>query len=251
MNIKKSWSFALCLAGAVYGNGEVSFANKDVDAKTGEDAKQSEFQELGDPYKNIGGAYWGVGLGIARTQHKIEFSEGLSTETKQHSSSSGQAEISLLLGFGTAFHNRWYAGLEFEVFNRLKGKTADYEDGLHIVHDSNMSFNFEGRFGYLFPEHGNLLYLTMGVSRLFGRVSFGSAKDSRSSFGSFFPTVGLGVEHKLNSNWSMRADYRYVISSKDNEHEVATDSKVYKYRGKADRMSFRLSFIRSINNSFF
>jgi len=219
--------------------------DKSVITQNGED-----FQEFGEPTKTISGAYWGLGLGLSRTQHKIEFTENNSSKTSK-SSSAAQVEASILLGFGTAFYKRYYAGLEVEVFNRFKGSNKNIDNKLNINHCRNMSLNFDTRFGYLFPKSGNLIFITAGVSRLFGRVSFGDDKKNESSFGSFFPTVGFGFEHRINYNWNVRADYHYVISSKDNEHEVTANGNKYKYQGKANRMGIRLSFIRNINSSLF
>lgn len=213
-------------------------------------AGQEEFQRFDEPYKTVSGAFWGVGLGAARTQHKVDFAQG-NSEERHHSSSALQAELSLLMGFGAPFHGRCYAGLEFELFRRFSGKTRDYDDQLHIHHCMNMSFNFDARFGYLFPKNGNLIFLTAGVSRVFGRVSFEKDKKPESSFGSFFPAVGCGIEHKINSNWNVRADCRYVISSRDNEHEVIVNRRRYRYKGKANRAAVRFAVTRSINTSFF
>lgn len=218
-----------------------------------------EFQRFGEPYRVISGAYWGFGFGLSRTQHKIEFAKlkddgKIDGEKKNHTSSGMQSEISFLMGFGAPIYKRYYAGMEIEFFDRLGGKTTDYDDKLHVHHCKNMSLNFEGRFGYLLPESGNLVFMTAGVSRIFGRVSFGDEKKPTSSFGSFFPTVGLGFEHRINYNWNWRVDYHYVISSKDNDHKVKTGSKdaptSYTYQGKANRMALRLVITRSINSSW-
>lgn len=238
---------------------EVSGTTVTTEYKTHEEKQDDEFQKFGEPQKVISGAYWGIGLGLSRTQHKIEFAKltadgKIDGEKKKHTSSDMQPEISVLVGFGAPVYKRYYAGIEIEFFNRFGGKTKDYDDKLHIHHCKNMSLNLDGRFGYLFPEKGNLIFITAGVSRVFGRVSFEDEKKPTSSFGSFFPTVGVGFEHRINYNWNWRVDYHYVISTKDDDHVVKAGPKdtqtSYTYQGKANRMALRFVITRSFNNSW-
>lgn len=221
-------------------------------------APEEELQELDQPNKEINGAYWGLGLSVARTHHKIDLTKtvaGVPNPTITHSSPSStaaQIEASFLVGFGTSFWSKYYTGLELEVFRRFRGKTSHFDD-LHVEHSQNTSFNFEGRLGYLFPKKGNMIYLTAGVSRLYSRAYFGDDRSKNvTSFGSFFPTVGVGFEHRINAKWNVRFDYRYVISSKERDQGVKLNNKTtYSYRGKPGRMSFRIAVTRNINHSLY
>lgn len=231
--------------------GYFSYADEVLNEK--KSSGTEEFQKFGEPNKLISGAYWGIGVGLARIQHKVDFWDGTAKkESAEHqSSSAAQTELSLLMGFGAPFYKRYYIGLELEFFKRFSGSTKDYNE-LHIHHCGNSSFNFEARVGYLFPKSGNLVFATAGMSRIFGRTSFGKdTKKTETSFGSFFPTIGCGFEHKINHNWNFRVDARYVISSKENEQSVKADSKVFKYEGKANRVAVRIAITRSINTGFF
>ncbi len=209
-----------------------------------------EFLPLGEPDRVISGAYYGIGIGSSSIKHEILASKNNGACSK-YSSTSNQFEISAIAGFGTPILKRYYAGIEFEIFKRLSGKDHSF-DGMHVQHCVNTSMNMDVRIGYLFPLRGTLVYFTAGFARLFGRVSFDRdiggrrRNESGGSFGSFYPTLGVGVEYKFNQTWNGRCDYRYCITSKDDERGFNTGNAVWKWRAKPNRMSVRLSLTRSM-----
>lgn len=215
--------------------------------------QQNDLLPLGEPVRNISGAYYGIGIGLARTHHKLNF---LGNNGFHYNSSAYQPELSFIVGFGAPIWERWYAGIELDLFHRFKGKTAHLDNGIHLEHSANSSVNMDVRFGYLFPEFGNMVYLTAGFSRIFAKVRFNVEKDNfnkkcSTSFGSFVPTIGLGVEHKINHLWSVRLDYRFAIPSNEKEQIVKNYAGTWHYKGKANRMNIRLSITRDIANSLY
>ncbi|GHT95109.1 hypothetical protein FACS1894122_12350 [Alphaproteobacteria bacterium] len=197
--------------------------------------------------------------------------DGVEENILDLSSSANQYDLSLIAGFGAPFHKNWYAGIEFALFKRFGERKKD--NGLiGIKHSSIIGMDMDVRLGYLFPQSGNLLYVTIGFTRILGRATFPQDKERRGevSFGSFYPTFGFGIEHKINHNWNIRGDFRISLTSKDdnkshrsNKEEVvkfdknkATDKdkvgysldsgKDLKFDAKPARYSFRISITRNI-----
>lgn len=216
-----------------------------------------ELQQLGEPYKNISGAYYGFGLGTSIISHRVKAWNTTGGETPKRTAN--QLETSLIGGFGAAFYKRYYSGLELEFFKRFSG--GGKKDGsIGVAHPSSMGINMDVRLGYLFPEQGNLLYMTVGFARIIGHARFGNGsrtlpggrvvnddkKYINRSFGSFYPTVGCGFEHKVDHNWNVRLDARYSITYKDDGKVVRVNGDTWNYEGKPSRISLRCSVVRCL-----
>ncbi|MDR1375297.1 MAG: porin family protein [Holosporaceae bacterium] len=219
------------------------FAESDLwaAAEQGSSANKSadDFFELSEPHKSISGAYCGLGAGLSLISHNVSYAKSGGSEASCKKNAS-QFDFSLICGFGAPFYGKYYAGVECDFFKRFSKKTS-YNNEIGIIHSANIGANMDVRFGYLFPEHGSMAYLTAGFARIVGRITFDKS-NGEGSFGSFYPTVGLGLEHKINHRWNVRGDFRIAITSKD-------DNKYYgnwKYEAKPNRISFRLSITRSI-----
>ena len=210
-----------------------------------EDLSSSDFMELDDPYQYVTGAYWGVSVGPTFVKHKLT-ADGVSQNT---SISKTQFDCGLLAGFGTSFHKDCYVGIEMEMVKRM-GNGTHYRnagDPFGLKFQSQFGLNMNVRFGYLFPKHGNMVYAMAGFSRTLGKVvgkNADGSKEIEQSFGSYFPIVGIGVEHKINYDWNVRLDIKYSITSKD------ADKCMYKggpvYRAKPQSIGVRLSLTRNI-----
>ncbi|MDR3180257.1 MAG: porin family protein [Holosporaceae bacterium] len=211
------------------------------------DASEDDFLELSEPHKTISGAYWGVGLGIANIKHKLNATYGTTPERRESvslSSSANQYDFALIAGFGSAFYKKYYAGIDFLLFRRFSKKTEFADGEIGLRHTSSVGFDMDVRIGYLLPESGNLIYGTVGFARVVGSVVFkrNNQMDARysTSFGSFYPTFGVGMEHKINDTWSIRGDLRMSITSKDDGKQCKVDNKVWIFDVKPSKLSIRL-----------
>ncbi|MDR2067468.1 MAG: porin family protein [Holosporaceae bacterium] len=198
-----------------------------------------EFSDLSEPHRNVSGAYYGLGLASSIVAHKVTYGKGgaLMSSLKK---SAHQFDVSLIFGFGAPFYDRYYAGIELDLFKRFPKKTS-YNDEIGVIHSSNIGLNMDVRFGYLFPEHGSMIYITAGFARVVGKVTFDKGA-TEGSFGSFYPTFGVGLEHKINHRWNVRGDFRIALASKDDNKY----SHGWKYEAKPGRIAFRVSITRNI-----
>lgn len=182
------------------------------------DDQDSEFQPLADPYKYISGAYVGGGLDFSHMSYDVKlFEKNDKDVTQKMSKSTFQPALSVIGGFGTTFYKNWYAGLEFEFFKRFP-KRSSKKDRLEVVFKSTLGFNMDAKLGYQFPNKGLMIYLTIGFARVLGSMSVkenDSAKPSRKTFGSFFPTIGFGAAYKVRQNWVVMGNIHYSIGSKE------------------------------------
>lgn len=137
-------------------------------------------------------------------------------------------------GFGTAFYRDWYAGLEFEFFDRFS-KRSKKKDDMEVIFKSTLGFGMDARLGYQFPKNGLMVYGSIGFSRVLGAMGFkekdtkGEEKKVKRSFGSFFPTIGAGVMYKMNQSWMLQANVHYTIGSKEKKKFISPrDMETYK-----------------------
>jgi hypothetical protein len=204
----------------------------------------SEFVDLGEPEKEIGGAYGGFGVALSRISHKLDALGNFHKESFR--SSSNQWDLSLIGGFGSAFYKKYYIGIEMDFFRRA-GSGANYSSNkaVAVVHNSSIGLNMDVRFGYLYPQQGYLIYATAGFARVVGRGRFQNANNYlEGSFGSFYPTFGIGFEKKVTHKWNIRADFHASVTSKDENKSIA--GTYWKYEAKPNRMAIRISVTRSI-----
>lgn len=210
-----------------------------------ESSNDSDFMDLDDPYQYVTGAYWGISVGPTFVKHKLT-ADSVSQST---SISKTQFDFGLLAGFGTSFYKDYYVGIEMEVMERM-GKGTHYgneKDPFGLRFQSQFGLNMNVRFGYLFPKQGNMVYAMAGFSRTLGKAvgkNADGSKEIEQSFGSYFPIVGIGIEHKINYDWNVRLDVKYSITSKD------SDKCMYKggptYSAKPKSVGIRLSLTRNI-----
>ncbi|MBR1734433.1 MAG: outer membrane beta-barrel protein [Alphaproteobacteria bacterium] len=204
----------------------------------------SDFQKFEEPDQKISGAYYGLGLGLSNISNQLHVYKNDGTSLN-HKKSANQYDISLIGGFGTVLYNKYYAGVEFDFFKRLPKKTTWF-DKVGIVHKANMGLNMDVRFGCQFPKQGNLLYVTVGFARVLGEMQAdNNGTINKATFGSFFPTAGIGIEHRMNQKVNIRGDFRYTFGSKERK-SMPFNGNTAEFQGKPKRFAFRLSVVRSI-----
>jgi len=215
-----------------------------------ENLSNDDFLELDEPYQYVTGAYWGISVGPTFVKHKLTANSKTAGTSQKTSVSKTQFDLGLLAGFGTPFHRDYYVGIEMEVLQRM-GKGTHYKndiDPFGLKFNSQFGLNMNVRFGYLFPKQGNMIYAMAGFSRTLGKVVWKDAngREAEKSFGSYFPIVGVGFEHKLNYDWNVRLDVKYSFTSKDSNNRVRRRNVPWVYEVKPQSVGVRLSVTRNI-----
>lgn len=192
----------------------------------------SEFEEVGIPSSVFSGMYYGVGTSYDSVSHKITFKDGgrplVFTVPKSNSVKENTSNMSIfsLFGFGTTFENNVYCGLELEFFYRFCGaKKGDKSPGgTVILNKSTMGMGAYSRVGYNFSGHNSMPYLLFGGIRTIGKLTLVPSRDSirkySTTYGSFSPVVGIGVEKKISDRWNVRVEGHFVIGMKDDRRSA-------------------------------
>lgn len=214
-----------------------------------ENSNGDDFMELDEPYRYVTGAYWGVGVGPTFVRHKLSAQNGSTGATQQTNLSKTQMDLALLGGFGTSFYKDYYVGIEMEMMKRC-GKGTHYandSDALGLRFHSQFGLNMNVRFGYLFPKQGNMVYAMVGFSRTLGKVveEGSGGEEATGTFGSYYPIVGGGFEHKINYDWNARFDVKYSITSTDSDQRMYRNA-AWKYDVKPRSVGVRFSLTRNI-----
>jgi len=207
-----------------------------------------DFIELDEPYQYVTGAYWGVTVGPTFVKHKLTATDESGENVLQSTNiSKTQFDYGLMAGFGTSFYKDYYVGLEMEMLKRAgKGVHKNEDEAFGLRFQSQFGLNMNVRFGYLFPKQGNMVYAMVGFSRTLGKA-VGEDENNKTveqSFGSYFPIVGVGIEHKINYDWNIRLDAKYSITSRDSDKKMKKDGPVY--GAKPQSIGIRLSITRNI-----
>lgn len=204
------------------------------------------FIELSEPSKYISGAFWGIGGGPSFISHKLNAHNETANQDRHVKKSAVQYDLAFLFGFGTLFYRDYYAGINFEIMQRF-GKGKSYDEDLGFKFSSQFGINMDVRFGYLFPQQGNLLYTSVGFTRTLGKVLFkGTGQNTEIGFGSYFPTFGLGFEHKINHLWNAGICAKYSITSKDSKDNIAGGGQKWSYKAKPWVTIFKFYVTRNI-----
>ena len=198
-----------------------------------------EFQELSEPYRYITGAFLGLGLGYASVPLKVNAkkTEAPAAEFKAKKKK-GQTEMSLLAGFGMAFRRNFYTGLDIEFCKRFsKHESPTPNENFKIVHHPTFGLNMYARLGYQFPLSGTMIYSAFGFAKLIGHLETVNAENKKvkSSFGTYSPTIGLGIEKRINYDWSIRLDAKYSLTKKKTK-----EIEKFKYEGKVSKTAIKL-----------
>lgn len=214
-----------------------------------ENSSVDDLQELDDPYKYITGAYWGISVGPSFVSYELNGHCDATGEVQHTKISKTMWDLALLAGFGTSFYKDYYIGLEMEMMKR-KGRNVCFKDSADVwglKFSSQFGLNMNLRLGYLFPKQGSMVYALLGFSRTLGKVVEKRNDNivNEKGFGSYYPTVGLGIEHKIDHNWNVRMDVKYSITSKDSENRKH-DGKMWFYNVKPQNFGVRFSVTRNI-----
>ncbi len=214
-----------------------------------ENSTVEDLQELDDPYKYITGAYVGISAGPSFVSYKFNGHCDATGQNQHTKMSKVMWDLALLAGFGTSFYKDYYIGLEMEMMKR-KGRSVYFKENTDVwglKFSSQFGLNMNLRVGYLFPKQGNMVYALIGFARTLGKVSE-RRKDkvvNEKGFGSYYPVVGFGVEHKINHKWNIRMDVKYSITSKDSEIRKHEGNK-WSYNVKPQNVGVRFSITRNI-----
>ena len=215
-----------------------------------ENLDSDDFVELDEPYQYITGAYWGITVGPTFVKHKLTADNNVTKATQRTTLSKTQFDLGLMAGFGTSFRDDYYVGIEMEMVKRV-GKGIHYKnegDTFGLKFSPQFGLNVNVRFGYQFPRYGNMVYVMVGFSRTLGKVvgkGTNGSSDIHKGFGSYYPIVGVGVEHKVNHDWNVRLDVKYSITSNDSNQKLYEKSP-WVYEVKPQSVGVRLSVTRNI-----
>ncbi len=124
---------------------------------------------------------------------------------------------------------KYVYGIEGEV-SLLNGEKTN-SDGLHF--DANWMLSAKGRAGYL-VRPDTLLYATGGVAFANFDISLDS-KDYSDTLVGFI--IGAGVEHQLDEDWSVRAEYAYTNFGTEKVKNSSFDPDIH-----AIKVSFSYNF---------
>lgn len=226
------------LAGSYEVVAQENVANNEADL-------QKEFAPLTDPYATVSGAYYGIGVSANAFSSKYSIKEAPagSNVPQNKKQSKTLPAFSLLAGFGSTIYKSLYTGIEFDIFYRLKGGKNSNDNPIRTK--SYSGFNMDVKFGYQLPKYSSLLYVTAGFARVLGQVSFDAGRTT-STYGTFHPTIGVGIVKKINDSWNFMVDLKYIIASKDNNKEYHAASGRYVYDAKPQNLSIRLAITKQI-----
>lgn len=157
-----------------------------------------------------------------------------------NSESQGGLLFGIQAGYNMQFSSNMVAGLEadwqWSQFKKMQDCGAGpYSGGSCYDTESNASYNVDwfgtvrARLGFLATPNW-MIYGTGGLA--YGQTSYGaldylpdnSATQSKTSWGW---TAGLGTEYKIDSHWSLKAEYLYVDLGKPNFSPIAVDPVNY------------------------
>lgn len=174
---------------------------------------------------NFDGFYAGLGVGHARgTDKGIEYKDNGATfqGATQHANPEGNL-FSVFGGFNKVIEKNILLGAEVDYEKRGYSHATSQEingspDGTYPVQTKVKSGeSLRARFGYIFNQDQTLSYITTGIAKINLRRTYGdnantigngtSIHRNTSHHGYVF---GLGIEHFLTKEISLRGEYRYA-----------------------------------------
>lgn len=218
-----------------------------------EDANDKDsFCEVGAPDDTFSGIYLGCGLGYDFIDNKYELTpdSGVvlnNVKKKKGSISTHAYNFYGILGFNGVFNRFWLAGVETELFIRCGGQTK-HNNGVRIEHKNTYGFNFKLRGGYIFRPISILAYLGVAAERSISHIAILNNANTYSlnrSFGSYHPSLSLGIEKKMRNNWSARLELSYTIGIWDDtgKYFVENNTKV-PFKAKSNKKAVKVMFCK-------
>lgn len=254
-----------------------------------------QLPELGEPVPVFGGLYVLGGVGYDWVSNKYEFKKSsivydgekqqekgkviasYISENDKIDPSNGKISTSNIsafagIGCGGLFEDKYYLGIDFEMFMKfngnkksksclfssvLKSKGTEKEiketANVTVKGKNAIGLTIKARLGYVIPGCGCMPYAVVGCERFQHSVKLDVTNDSSGfvTYGSFYPVVGVGLEKKLKNNWSMRGELVYAIGNWDDTGKYLknkSESRVRstKFRAKGNRLSFKLMLVKYI-----
>jgi outer membrane immunogenic protein len=164
------------------------------------------------PVATWSGFYIGAGGGYGHFIGKNNYSENGVLVTSNNSDSMSGGFGTVVIGFDRQVRERYVVGL-FAEYDWSSMELTDV-DGVDTTHFSIRDmFSVGGRAGFLMTPQ-SLLYLTAGYTWAKGKSDgyFNIPPlDGATSLDLNGPFVGLGMETKLNTHWSLRGEVRYTM----------------------------------------
>ncbi|MBU3030913.1 outer membrane protein [Paracoccus marinaquae] len=154
------------------------------------------------------GGYVGGSIGYGWTSDEDLRVDGAAGSTTPGSLEMDGAVYGLHTGYRWQNQN-WVYGVEGSV---LGGNLDDSLDSNGYTAEQEMKYavSLKGQLGYL-VNPATLVYGSVGVAHGKFDVAYnGAAGMVDSDFSRTGYSLGLGVERKLNDNWSLRGDYEYM-----------------------------------------
>jgi len=221
--------------------------------------ENSKFSPVGAPDEVFSGMYVGLGLELISNECKYEIlthNELCNTIQNNHRGSIRTYPYSFLgiIGFGGVYNRFYYAGVETELFFRRGGGTKESND-IRIQTKNTYGFNFRLRGGYIFKQHGLMLYGTVSADRSINNIAAKKQNPEGEytgyeSFGSYHPSIGIGLEKKLRDNWGIRGEFVYTIGIWDDTGKFlktadnSTIANSPRFRATANKKSIKLSVVK-------
>lgn len=223
--------------------------------------ENSKFSPVGAPDEVFSGMYVGLGLELISNECKYEILTVGNDGYKLSGSINAGYKSSVrtypysflgIIGFGGVYNRFYYAGVETELFFRRGGGTKESND-IRIQTKNTYGFNFRLRGGYIFKQHGLMLYGTVSADRSINNIAAKKQAGEYTgyeSFGSYHPSIGIGLEKKLRDNWGIRGEFVYTIGIWDDTGKFlktidnSTIANSPRFRATANKKSIKLSVVK-------
>lgn len=212
------------------------------------DDTQSGFSKVCKPDDVFSGIYLGGGLGYDFLDNKYDIDVPTnvtlnSLRQKKGSINTHAYNLYGVFGFGGVYNRFWYTGVETELFVRRGGQTK-HDKGVRIENKNAYGFNFRLRGGYIFTSIGLLTYIGAAAERSINHIAIKDNTNSYphdKSYGSYHPSLSIGLEKKLRNNWSLRMDLCYTIGIWDDTDRffIANNTKI-PFKAKTNKKSVKV-----------
>ncbi len=133
--------------------------------------------------------------------------------------------------------------------------SVSIDQSIDLKCQSTMGLSIKFRAGYVPHAKSYMPYIVFGCERfqhsLRSSVNITGSTDKHTSgyesFGSFHPLIGVGIEKKLKSNWSIRGELTYNIGVWDSTNKKLTNaiqsaklSTLSRFKAKGNRFTTRI-----------
>lgn len=236
---------------------EVQIIENDEESDVIAEETPAELPELSEPIYNFSGMYTFIGAGYDTTGNKVRI-------TNSRVNLKGRTRNLVLfggIGCGGVFQDKYYLGIDFEAFRRSNGNektinTTSISNSVlysYVRAHNTLGIAIKSRIGYIRPGCSYMPYIIFGCERfqhqfrMVAKQGNVSSSSNRDTYGSFYPVFGLGIEKKLNNNWSFRTEVTYNLGIwDDTSKKINLGSATIPYKAKGNRASIKVMFSKYI-----